>query len=154
MDLPLVAQSLDFTCGAACFESLMRFFNKSPKGELYYAEKLGTFNLGYTAPEKIVELAQECGLQATLKNSATLKDLEDAFAKEEVLFVTWWDEDAGHYSLIRSLDSQIIELMDPWLARDGLFNQLELRFFIPLWEQRGARLISVSPISSLDILKT
>ena len=145
IDLPLVPQSLDFSCGAACFECLMLFFKKNSLGELFYAQKLGTLDLGYTEPEKVVEFARENGFSAILKDSASPEDLHYFFAQKKVIFVTWWDEDAGHYSLIRSLDAETIELMDPWTAREGKFNCLKLRFFLPLWQQRGARFIAVSP---------
>lgn len=58
--------------------------------------------------------------------------------------ISWWYEDSGHYSLVKSIDESHILLMDPWEAREGKDNLLTLADFENLWTQRGAVLISVS----------
>ena len=143
MDLPDIAQSLDFTCGAACFESMYQYFYGKPCGELYFAKQLGTMELGYTAPESIVKLARYYGLLSELKHSAELSDLVEAISRGAVVFVTWWDEDAGHYSLVKKIDEDSILLMDPWTARNLSDNCVALESFLSNWKLRGAKMISV-----------
>jgi len=147
--LPDVPQKLDFTCGAACFESMYQYFFKESKGELYFAEKLQTLKLGYTPFENIVPLAETYGLHAESKENAELCDLRNAFKNKAVIFVTWWDEDAGHYSLVKSIDRNHITLMDPWTARGSMENKLDLTVFIPNWKLRGSKAIFVnSPLNT------
>ena len=143
LNLPQVSQSLDFTCGAACFACMHQYFFKESYGELYFAEKLGTLKLGYTAPESIVDLAKEYSLHSELKIGSKFDDLTHAFFRSAVVFVTWWDEDAGHYSLVKSIESKSILLMDPWSAREGKDKRLALEEFQNYWDMRGRKMISV-----------
>jgi predicted double-glycine peptidase len=144
LDLPLVAQTLDYTCGAACFDSMYRYFKNISPGEMHFAKELGALELGYTPPKNIVKLAKEYGFACELSERAQITDLVEPLAKGHAVFVTWWDEDAGHYSLVQSLDHNFITLMDPWTAREGAVNRLAIADFIPHWHQRGGLLITVA----------
>lgn len=146
LDLPLVAQTLDYTCGAACFDSMFRYFRGTSPGELHFAEELGTLREGYTPVERVVQLAQAYGFTGALREGASLSDLREAFARGEVIFVTWWDEDAGHYSLVKHLEGDHITLMDPWEARAQKDNRLPLDYFVPNWIRRQAKMIAVSAV--------
>lgn len=141
--LPDVAQSLDYTCGAACFDSMFKYFKGASPGEMYFAEKLETLRMGYTPPINIVNLAKTYGFFCEMLEGALITDLVESLAKRQVIFVTWWDEDAGHYSLVKQLESQHIILMDPWLARVGLENKLSINDFKLFWDARGSRMINV-----------
>ncbi len=143
MALPIVAQTLDYTCGAACFDSMFKYFSGSSPGEMYFANELGSLALEYTPPENIVALAKQYGFVSELKEGAQISDLIEPLSNDEVIFVTWWDEDAGHYSLVRYLDADHISLMDPWTARQGLDNNIPLSNFITNWNARGSKMIRV-----------
>ena len=149
-ELPRVAQTLDYSCGAACFESMVRHLRGSSPGELYFAERLGTLTLGYTPPEKIVELARAHGFTCEMVTGAEIPELFAQFRENGVLFVTWWDEDAGHYSLVKDLDADAITLMDPWLARENEDRRIDLPEFEIHWKRRGARVIRVAAPSEAD----
>jgi predicted double-glycine peptidase len=144
LNLPLIPQALEYTCGAACFESMYLYFHGKSPGELFFAKSLGTLELGYTDPQRIVKLAKSYGLQSFLKENGHVSDLRAEIKKGSVVFVTWWDEDSGHYSLINELRENWVELMDPWLAREKRANRLELDFFLNCWALRGSKFISVS----------
>ncbi|MBL7545671.1 MAG: hypothetical protein JNL11_17765 [Bdellovibrionaceae bacterium] len=148
--LPQIAQTLDFTCGAACFESMFRFFRGQSLGEIYFAKLLKTFELGYTPPENIVELAIVFGFHAYLKRGVEFYEIEKAICQNQVVFVTWWDEDAGHYSLVKDIRNDHITLMDPWLAREQKDNTLRVTDFKKYWAQRGSVIVIVSPSVSLS----
>lgn len=141
-DLPRVAQTLDFTCGPACFDSLLQLFGMSSPGEIAVAEFLGTLELGFTPPLHIVELARLYGFDCKMHEDAPISQLKRAYASGAIVFVTWWDEDAGHYSLVKQIAKEAIVLMDPWFAREGRDKHLELNEFSLYWNQRGARLIT------------
>lgn len=142
--LPLVAQSLDFTCGAACFASMFEHLRGHSPGEMAFAAELGTLEKGFTPPEDLLRLLGAYGFRAEMHEGASLEDLRAAWDAHEVVYVTWWDEDAGHYSLVMELGPDEIQLMDPWTAREGRPNRLALAQFLPNWRQRGARWIGVS----------
>jgi drug/metabolite transporter (DMT)-like permease/predicted double-glycine peptidase len=144
MTFPQVPQSLDFTCGPACFDSMFRYFRKDSPGELRFAEQLGTLASGYTDPAKLVDLARTNGFQVLFQRHATIKDVYAQFSQTSVLFVTWWYEDSGHYSLVKHIDEKSITLMDPWEARAGKDNMLKLMEFETHWQARGGILICVS----------
>jgi hypothetical protein len=143
LNLPLVPQSLDYTCGAACFESMFRYFRGASPGEMVFAQELGTMELGYTDPGRIVALANRYGFSAFMREGAGIEDLRIELRQGAVIFVTWWDEDAGHYSLVDDLTEKSIRLMDPWIAGEGVPNDLELGKFVELWRMRGSRWIRV-----------
>ena len=143
IDLPLVAQTLDYTCGAACFESMFRYLRNESTGEMKFAADLGSLEFKYTPIENIVKLARDLGFNTELTEQASLNRLREIFAQGPVVFVTWWDEDAGHYSLVTSIDHDSITLMDPWLAREGRYNRMRITDFNNHWNARGAKIITV-----------
>lgn len=143
--LPKVAQTLDHTCAAACFDSMYQLVFGSSPGEMHFAEQLGTLDTGYTPVERITPLVNLYGLHGELIEGCSLSVLSAAVWRGEIVFVTWWLDDAGHYSLVRSIEDHQITLMDPWQARDGLDTLMSLEEFLPLWTQRGAKMIGVRP---------
>ena len=97
MGLPRISQKLDFTCGAACFESMLQYYRLPSLGEEEISKRLKTLELGYTPPENIVTLARQMGLASFLLENSDLSLIQEALDRGEVIFVTWWDEDAGHF---------------------------------------------------------
>lgn len=146
--LPQVPQTLDHTCGAACFASMYKYFKNTSLDDMHFAHELKTLELGYTLPESIVELAQHYGFSCEIKREAQVEDLLHFLSKGAVIFVTWWYEDSGHYSLVKLIDHKAITLMDPWTAREGQDQHRLLSDFIPHWKARGSVLIAVSTIPS------
>lgn len=142
-NLPLIKQSLDITCGAACFASMYELFFGDNPGELFFAEKLRTIEQGMTPAENIAQLAESYGLQVHLKRGCKEEDLRFALADQNIVFVSWWFEDAGHYSLIRSLNADEVVLMDPWQARENKDTKMKISIFLDLWKKRGALMIEV-----------
>ncbi len=144
--LPRVAQTLDYTCGPACFESMFQFLKNESKGEMYFAKELGTLELGFTPPEAIHKLAIEYGFSAHFKRGAEQADLIEALRQNEIVFVTWWDEDAGHYSLVKQINDSKVTLMDPWQARSNQDTHMATEEFEIHWATRGRILISIQPL--------
>ncbi|MEK6774532.1 MAG: cysteine peptidase family C39 domain-containing protein [Bdellovibrionota bacterium] len=142
-DLPRVAQTLDYSCGAACFDSMFKYLKGTSPGEMHFAKELQTLELGHTPPIHIVNLARCYGFSCEMLEDAEISDIAEGLLKDEVLFVTWWFEDAGHYSLVKQIDEEHILLMDPWFAREDLDQQLTIADFVPKWNQRGSKIIKV-----------
>lgn len=141
---PLVPQVWDYTCGAACLRSALLLLRGESPSEGELAKTLGTFDVGYTPPENVVALAESFGFRCEMTTDNQLPELSRAFETWKALIVTWWDDEAGHYSLVMNLTNEKILLMDPWTARDGHANELSLSDFLVRWRQRGARLIGMS----------
>lgn len=141
--LPMVAQTLDHTCGAACFESMFRFFRGSSPGEMHFARELGALDLGYTPPKNVADLAIHYGFHCEFIERSDISTLAQFVSEGWVVFITWWDEDAGHYGLVRSLDKNSVLLMDPWTARENRDNLLPLDYFEQNWQARGGLIVAV-----------
>lgn len=143
LNLPSVAQSLEYTCGAACFASMYQFLTGEFVDEMRFAKELDTIQMGYTLPINIVNLAKAYGFMCDMTEGADIQQLINPLSCGEVIFVTWWKEDAGHYSLVNHLECDHITLMDPWCALNTN-NRLPLHEFIPHWQVRGSRMIRVA----------
>jgi predicted double-glycine peptidase len=143
LNLPLVAQTLDFTCGAACFASMYSYFQGHEQDDMRFARELGTIELGYTPVENVVQLARQYGFQSFLLENADLSLISEGLQRGEVIFVTWWDEDAGHYSLVKGINEKQIVLMDPWEAREQKNKSLSIDQFYLNWSSRGRKIIRV-----------
>lgn len=140
---PLMAQILDFTCGAVSLASVLRAFGHAEADEARLSAELGTLRVGFTPPENVVEVAKAYGHRAEMSTGAALEDLRRSVARPGATIITWWDEDAGHYSVVENLRDNSITLMDPWLARDGTFNEMAIETFMVHWRARGSRLIYI-----------
>ncbi|HXH30784.1 MAG TPA: cysteine peptidase family C39 domain-containing protein [Bacteriovoracaceae bacterium] len=141
MDLPYVGQTLPFTCAAACFESMYQFLRGASPGELHWASELGTMSLGYTPPVNVYLLGVSLGFTCRISESAGWGDLLSAVNSAAVIFVTWWDEDARHYSLLKGIDECSVILMDPLTAFERRDNILDKDFFLEQWKARGSVMI-------------
>lgn len=143
VNLPRVPQTLDYSCGAACFESMYLFLRKTSLGELYIAQQLGTLDLGYTLPERVAQLAMDYQFHTELKENAEINDIKMALERGDVIFVTWWYEDSGHYSLVKEINEHQMILMDPWEAREDKDQHIKTDDFDVHWKARGAVMILV-----------
>jgi len=150
--LPMIAQTLDFTCGAACLASALLAFGHADVTEIQLAEELGTLRAGFTPPENVVAMARAYGYRAEMTLGGSVADLRRAVRQGGIIIVTWWDEDAGHYSVVENLGETQITLMDPWTARHGQTNTLDLDYFLENWKARGSRIIDIRERASLTAL--
>src|SRR5438128_404297 len=114
---PLVAQSLDYTCGPACFGSMMRHWNGSSPSEAQLAQALGTLEKQDTTNAMVIRLAQEYGFNSSEQTQTTVEELYRYLGNGESVFVGWWDGEVEHFSLLEGLGDGKITLMDPWEAR-------------------------------------
>ena len=148
-DIPLVPQKLAFTCGPACMASALKKLTGKDWEESELAKELGTTELGYTPVENMVHFAVAQGFHSELLEGETLSGLWLAFQKNDLIIVIWWDEDAGHYSIVKEIHEKSIVLMDPLVARDGQFNTLDLLYFLNCWVKRGSKIITMSKESRI-----
>ncbi|MGH7271770.1 MAG: C39 family peptidase [Polyangiaceae bacterium] len=128
LDVPVVRQRRDFSCGAAATLALLRYwlpdaYAATEEGALY--GPLGTTEARGTEPEPIVAFLRHNGLDARYRHTdVTVADLERAVDAREPPIVdlqAWTDHgapyaetwDAGHYVLLVGYDDKRLYFVDP-----------------------------------------
>lgn len=134
LNLPIVPQTLDYTCGVACLDSALRFWRAHSPGEIMLARLLGTNPLTGTDGPAIVNAARAYGLYSIEQGRTTIADLHRYLLQQETVIVAWQPNGSPHYSLLRGLGVHHVTLMDPWHARKfpGHYRTLSIPDF--LWE--------------------
>ncbi len=61
-----------------------------------------------TKAKNIVLVAKKFGLNATIKDNSTLKDIRDNLKNNIPLIVDWFSQDDGHYSVAIGIDNDNI----------------------------------------------
>jgi predicted double-glycine peptidase len=150
IDLPVVAQATHYTCGVACFDSLLLYWKGWSPGEFSLTPQMGTTAARGTTAEAVLSTARRYGFIAQEQVGATVYDLRRYLGRGETVYVAWDSGGIGHYSLVRGLGRNHITLMDPWYARKhpGEYHTMSFSEFIPVWDDgvrwRG-RIIRISP---------
>lgn len=144
LNIPMVRQSYDYSCGAACVASLLYYWGvwEGREPELY--EALGTTEQG-TSGSGIMEVLVSYGLEVSYESGMTIERLRE-LSKEGYTVIlniqAWldryedildWDmiwED-GHYVVLVGLKGDLVYMMDPGVAiRYGVMevNEFEKRW--------------------------
>lgn len=122
VNLPKVRQHTDYSCGAAATQAVAEYFGVGPSDEAWYRERLGTDPTAGTAPEQIVRLIQELGLQVDAAENRTVDEIKaatDAGSPVMVLIQAYGDSQeyaatkAGHYVVVIGYDNAGFTLEDP-----------------------------------------
>lgn len=140
LQLPLVRQATDYSCGAAALLSVLYYWGAFDGRESELYQELGTTPKDGTEPAGLVRVARAHGLSAELKQGLTREDLRRALARGQTVILdiqawrapkstaSWADDwDDGHYVVLAGLDAANAYLMDPsvaarygWLPLDEL----------------------------------
>lgn len=122
LPVPRVAQSTDFSCGAAALFSVLKFY-KMPvdeEGQLYRI--LGTNAKTGTAPDRIAKVAEQFGLRANWRTGISVDDLRDAMNENVPVILDIQDPDDGkpkpslpdgHYVVLCGLSREHAWYMNP-----------------------------------------
>jgi predicted double-glycine peptidase len=133
-DLPRHAQQRDYTCGAACMRSLIHHLKGVDKGEPYFANLLGTYRMGLTTQAALIQGFALFNLRTRVLVGRTFLDLYRHLARGEHLIVGWMlDGSSPHYSVVKSVQNGMIELMDPWAARGDQDRIMSFEEFSNYW---------------------
>jgi len=129
LQVPDVRQCTNYSCGAACFQAVMRYWGGEDMGEGQFIELLNT-TLGETAhkgttPNNIVRGAEKMGFRAEIRENLTLDDLKKSIEEGVPVIVegqAWKDENQswemnenGHYMVVIGVDDKNVYLEDPWI---------------------------------------
>lgn len=131
--LPLVAQTTDFTCGAACLRSLLLHFLGAAPSEGTLAYWLHTYQNGGTLPEDILRVSRALDFKAEIAERQSLAHVLGYLRAGEGLIAAITLEGIPHWVAVRAVDEERVELMDPWVARDGRFHLMDRREFTKHW---------------------
>ncbi len=123
--LPLIAQATSYSCGAAALMSVLYYWHAYSGNESGLYTALETTAKDGTEPVKIVDVAKQHGLQASMRTDMTIADLRAALGRGETVILdlqAWrdtfdkkWSDtwDSGHYSVLVALDADNAYFMDP-----------------------------------------
>lgn len=126
LPVPIVRQSLPYSCGAAALLSVATYWNKFEGDETELIEKLKTSPQHGTPPENILAAARELGLTAHLQEGMSFAHLRAALAVGTTVIldiqawpngpgkVDWRSEwESGHYAVLIGMDQRRAYFMDP-----------------------------------------
>ncbi len=117
-------------CGPAALFMVADFYGvKTSEKEL--AEFSGCTPEKGTSAEGLAAAAKKIGLNATIKNNATLADIRHWVTGKKVpVIVDWFSEDEGHYSVVVGINNKHIYMQDPELGR---MRTMDLDAFRRVW---------------------
>lgn len=148
LPVPLVAQATNYSCGTAALLAILYYWQVSEEAESELYDRLDTTPQMGTEPGKIVEVAEEYGLQASYRQGWTVAELRAALAKRQTVIVdlqAWPDEprdwekdwDDGHYVVLVGMDATRAYVMDP--SSPGAYAWLPLGELEKRWHDVEGR---------------
>ncbi len=147
--IPVVQQATDYSCGAAALLAILSYWQvfDGTEQELYAALDVSPEN--GTAPDAIVRVAGEHGLDATLRQHVTIDELRAALARNDTVIVdlqawpdgkpsgfrwaTAWED--GHYVVLVAADATYVYVMDPSAG----YGFLPIRELLDRWHDYEVR---------------
>jgi predicted double-glycine peptidase len=121
LEVPIVRQSTDYSCGAACFLSILGYYGYDPY-EKQLIKALET-TLGGTDPDSFKKAAKKFELKIDIKEDMTIDQIKNNLKKKipVILDIQAWGEKKdyskawkdGHYVVAVGYDKKGFYLMDP-----------------------------------------
>lgn len=166
LDVPVVLQGTDYTCGCACLRAVLDYHGtEASEGEL--ARLLGTSPETGTRPEALVQLARGFGLQTEARKGASLEDVAWALQHNAPCICAIQKNGGGHWVVVCGIAAGQVQLMDPidgplvvpaddflaawWDTADGQrYDRFALAVGAPLRESRLHRVLEAAgPVQAL-----
>jgi predicted double-glycine peptidase len=140
--VPSVAQTTNFSCGAASLAAVLRYWKVWDGQERDLWPALHTTEKDGTEPRPLADVARAHGLLAAYRRDVTIDELRAAVARGETVIldlqawadkpVVWRDDwDDGHYVVLVAIDPARIYYMDP--SEDSGYGQLPISEFVERW---------------------
>jgi hypothetical protein len=121
LEVPVIRQSTDYSCGAASFLAILGYYGYDPY-EKQVMTALGT-TLGGTDPEGFSKAAKKFDLKADVKEGMTVEEVKKRIDDKIPVILdiqAWGDKedytnewDDGHYVVAIGYDKEGFYLMDP-----------------------------------------
>lgn len=151
LNIPLVKQETQFTCGPASLRSVFLFNgNDVPESEI---TELVTIDpeLG-TSLKEMVKIIKYYGYYGEAYVNGTMEMIEEYLSQNIPVIVNWFSIDKGHYSVISGIENYDIYFMDPEF---GTERSMPIKQFESLWfglddildpGAKGREMIIIHPI--------
>ncbi len=125
LPVPIVRQSLDYTCGAAALLSTLFYWRVYDGREGELLDVTETRPLDGAPPQGLVKGAEKFGLKAYFREGVTIEDLRASLVRGDTVILdiqAWPDKpglpwsrrrEDGHYVVLTALDAKYAYFMDP-----------------------------------------
>jgi ABC-type bacteriocin/lantibiotic exporter with double-glycine peptidase domain len=130
MYFPYRKQETDVYCAPAIVQMILAAQGTEVlQSEL--AQAMGTDEQG-TSVAAMERFLASYGFEVARKNDAAWEDIVAAFAADSTVVVGYIEpeEEKAHYSIVSSIDDDMIHLIDPWYGPDHMLAREE---FIERW---------------------
>ncbi len=143
--LPYHRQLKDWTCGAACARMVLDglgfdFSENELASLLKTTKKSGTFH------KEFPKLFERLNVKCSVRHNSSLSAVKDFLNSGYIVVVCYWlsDDKTGHYSILKRIDSDVVNVEDPWF---GPFHVLKKSWFLKNWKCTSGRrwLCAVKP---------
>jgi predicted double-glycine peptidase len=147
--IPLVAQATDYSCGAAASLAVMRYWQVYSGDEKTLYPALETDPKEGTAPDSMVKVLNDYGLDAHFEEKVTIDRLRKELKQgtSVILDLQAWRTDTktpwkdrwedGHYVIAVALDDHYLYVMDP--STHGNYAYLPLDELMDRWRDYESR---------------
>jgi predicted double-glycine peptidase len=150
LNVPLVSQSTDYSCGPAALLSVLGYYGIDKFTESELMKAAGADPKFGTNIENLADVARQNGIKAEVKTGLTLQDLNDSLLHDQPIIVdfqAWPDEtlpppfypdvwDEGHFAVVIGLDERNVYFMDPVML--GRRGYIPVEDFLSRWHERSS----------------
>jgi ABC-type bacteriocin/lantibiotic exporter with double-glycine peptidase domain len=138
MKIPYYKQQHDYTCGPACAMMALACFGITAE-EDELSGILGTNAEQGTEQKEFRKLAAHYSLAFIEKKDASLAELSELLGKGYAVIVCHHlaSEKVSHYSVLKSVDSKSLVLLDPYIGADCKYSVSEFKMLWKIVEKKG-----------------
>ena len=127
--IPTVGQS-DGMCGPASLKAALQFYGVEVPEPVLKRLSDATTKDG-ASPQGLAQAAIELGFKAEVREHVTFEELRAWVAEGVAVIVDWFDQNMGHYSVVKDVTDKDIVLMDP--SDGGFTRRMKLADFKKVW---------------------
>lgn len=143
IDLPIIKQSEDWSCGAALVASVCRHFKIEPNTEAEAIRALGSSPTDGTGPDSISDVLIAHGLKVVSKDWMTLREIDKATRSGSPVLTPiqmygfpkeYEDAESGHWVAVVGIQGDTVKIHDP-VSGNIEMDQCE---FLERWYDKDA----------------
>jgi ABC-type bacteriocin/lantibiotic exporter with double-glycine peptidase domain len=131
---PIVLQDEEYTCGPACFSSVIQKKGRGDFAEQELVRFLGTTSTDGTSPEQMLLGLKNFGFFPKVHQPMNPKDLINGLKNDRLFFLLVDAENEAHWVLASGKPNQgRVRLMDPWLKRHA-YRYVTKKQLLEIWQ--------------------
>jgi len=138
MEIPYYKQEKEYTCGPACARMFLGYFGINA-GEDELCRILGTTPAQGTEQNAFKKIANHYNLSFIAKKDASVEELPELQKKGYVVTLCYFypKEKVSHYSVLKSVDSNSITLLDPYNGPGYTYSTDDFKKLWKIVEKKG-----------------